>query len=558
MASSSLPPRLLSAVRAHLQGQTADAERGYRAVLARDAEQPQALRFLGLLLAQREELGRAAAALDAAEPGEHRPGDAEYHRAFALVNLGRDDEALAAGRAAVARDPAHAPALSLLVTLLRDRGEVDEAVALARRAVRAHPAWWTHRELGIGLSRQDRSVESIAALRRAAAAAPRQPEVQGELGLALLVAGELVQAYEQFRRTCELAPGGAAQWNNLGVAAQRLGRFEEADRALRRAVELEPSSARYRYNRGLALLGAGQLVRGWEANDHGFAAGARTPDRTLPLPAWRGDPAPDATLLVWREQGVGDELRYASCYADARARVGRLVVECDHRLVGLLRRSLPDVVVRAEGTGPEPPDADLHCPAGSLPRWLRRSLRDFPPPGGYLTADPDRVARWRRRLAALGPGRTVGVAWRSKKLLTERLSHYTTLDELEPVLAAPGVHAINLQYGDPVQREAELAAFEARTGIVVHRWPGVDYTDDLEDMAALTTCLDLVVSVGTAPAMLAGALGRATWMLALPDPWALGTAHYPWMPSLRRFPRRWEDSWEEPIRQMATALRSAA
>jgi len=249
---------------------------------------------------------------------------------------------------------------------------------------------------------------------------------------------------------------------------------------------------------------------------------------------------------------VGDELRLASCYPDAIARAASVVIECDRRLVPLFARSFPTARVRPAETGPEPPDADVHCPAGSLPRLLRRDLADFPDHDGYLVADEGLRRRWRERLA--GPGLTVGISWRSMNLAVGRLRHYTTPEEWAPVLATPGVRFVSLQYGDEQQVRAELRDLAERTGATVELWDDVDYTDDFDDVAALVAELDLVVGVGTTPALLAGALGRPVWMLALPDPMALGTPGYPWFPSMRRFERSWNDSWDATMRTVARAL----
>jgi len=547
---------LRRAVAAHAEGRTRDAEAGYRRVLEDEPDHAGALRLLGLLLDHRAELTEAINGLAAESPAPRRRGDDDHHAAVALVALERRADAEQRLRRALDADPAHAPALVLLSSLRREAGHVDEAAALARRAVTASDSAEAHRQLGLALGQQDRVVEAVAALRRAVELAPADAEAWNSLGHLLLEVGELQDAFEAFSRARDLEPGAASLHNNVAVAAQRMGRYEIALQASKRAIQLDPGNAQYRYNRAFSLLGSGDLRRGWEDFEHGFAIGARTPVRDFPVPRWDGAPRPDATLLIWREQGVGDEIRFASCYADAAARVGRLVIESDRRLVPLLARSFPAATVRAQGTGPATPDFDLHIPAGSLPRFLRRSLDDFPEHDGYLTVDPRQAARFRERLDALGPGLKVGISWRSMNLGVQRLSHYTVLEEWAPVFAVPGLVFVNLQYGVPEQVEAELEALREQRGTVVHRWDDVDYTDDFDAVAGLISQLDVVVGVGTTPALLAGALGTPTLMLALPDPMAFGQERFPWMPSLRRFPRSWDESWEGPMERIAAELRA--
>jgi hypothetical protein len=222
---------------------------------------------------------------------------------------------------------------------------------------------------------------------------------------------------------------------------------------------------------------------------------------------------------------------FSSCYADLIARAGHVIIECDPRLVGLFARSFPTATVRAAGGAPD--DFDVHVAAGSLPLHLRRALADFPARPGWLVPDPGRVASLRARIAALGPGPVVGIAWRSGLITPERAGLYTQLADWGPVFAAPGVRFVNLQYDDCA---AELAAAGARFGVTVHRWPDLDLRNDLEGAAALTASLDLVLTAGTSVAEMAGALGVPVWRFGACGEWtALGAAVRPWYPSMRSF-----------------------
>jgi Flp pilus assembly protein TadD len=546
------------ALRAHADSRPRDAEAGYRAVLAADEHHEGALRFLGLLLARRSELADAINGLPRGADTEPRPGDAQYEIATALTALDRAHEAETALRRALDADATHAPALILLATLLRERKQLDEAVALARRAVTVAPSWAAYNQLGLGLAAQERVVEAATALRRAAELAPNESQVLLNLGNVYLAMSEYRKAWDVFAHAARLEPQSAGVQNNLAVSALGMGQFARAAAASERAIAFEPDHARFRYNLAFSLLGQGQLRRGWELFDLGFAAGGRAPDRTFPVPLWDGAAMPDGTLMVWREQGVGDEIRLASCIPELSERVGNLIIETDPRLVSLFARSFPASTVRPQTAGPETPDFDAHCPIASLPRHLRPTLAAFPDRRGYLSVDKPRAARWEERLARLGPGLKVGISWRSMNLAVSRLSHYTTLDEWAPVLDVAGVQFVNLQYGPVEQLVGELDSFEDRSGVVIHRWEDVDYTDDFEEVAALIAALDLVVGVGTTPALLAGALGRPVWMLALPDPLALGQADYPWFPSMRRFERCWDGSWQPQMKRVAALLRAEA
>ena len=175
--------------------------------------------------------------------------------------------------------------------------------------------------------------------------------------------------------------------------------------------------------------------------------------------------------------------------------MGDVVIECDQRLVSLFQRSFPDAEVRAQSLDSllreTMHDFDYAIPAGSLPQWFRPALDAFPDRSSFVVADPERVDAWRARLAEIGPGPYAGMSWRSRLNTAERRLEYTRLDEWGPILSVPGVTWVNLQYDDC---ERELAAAERTFGVTLHRWEWLDLMNDFEEMAALTTALDLVVA----------------------------------------------------------------
>jgi hypothetical protein len=295
----------------------------------------------------------------------------------------------------------------------------------------------------------------------------------------------------------------------------------------------------------------------------GLATGDRQPKRTFLPPRWDGqDDLRGKTLLVWMEQGLGDHLVWAGMLPDLIDRGAHLVVECEHRLVSLLQRSFPTVEVVAQ-TGPpharlQQPDIDYQIPAGSLPRHLRPTLAHFPNRAGYLTPDPDRVARWEERIAELGDGPKVGVSWRSLKYKGVRAMDCMSLSQWGPILTAPGIHWVNLQCG---WTEDEMREIGDRFDCRLHLWQGLDLKDDIDELAALTTNLDLVVSAFTVTAQLAGALGVRSWVLPHlgNQSWfSLGTSppYCPWHRSIRFFPCGAHEPWDRAINEVATALRT--
>ncbi len=188
---------------------------------------------------------------------------------------------------------------------------------------------------------------------------------------------------------------------------------------------------------------------------------------------------------------------------------------------------------------------DYAIPIGSLPRWFRADLQAFPPPGGYLTADPDRVAYWRDRLDALGPGLKVGLCWRSSVSGLERNRYYTSVDDWAPLFTAPGVVPVNLQYDDC---RAELDHVRATFGTEIHAMPDLDLYNDFDNMAAMMRALDVVVSVSTIMPYLAAATGQQALCVSIGRDWSLlGTDRYPWLPDLTPLIREPGEDWSVVI-----------
>jgi Flp pilus assembly protein TadD len=479
-----------------------------------------------------------------------------------LLRLGRIETAIHWHRRAVALNPAFAEAWGNLGVALQADASAAEAATLHRRAVRLHPSQaesWGN--LATALLAARRFAEAEAACVRGAALAPSLAGVLTTTGAALKGQGRFVDAARQCRRSLRIAPVSAKGWSNLGMALAGLGRWDDALHAHQRAtalmpglpdvlvnhghtllmrgerplaarfadrtLRLAPGRAEARMNRALLRLADGDLSGGWQDYAHRFATGDAMP-RRLAIPDWQGEPLEGRRILVWGEQGLGDEIMFGTALPDLLRQAGKVIVECDPRLTGLFARALPGAEIRAPT--PDPRDADCHTPTGSVAARLRPTLRHFPATGPFLTPEPQRTAEWRERLASLGPGLRVGVCWRSSRMTADRAGAYSRIEQWAPVFAVPGIAFVSLQYdGHQAEREEALDRF----GTVLHHWPDLDQRNDLDGVAALMAGLDLVISAPTAVGELAAALGVPVWRIAAAGDWsALGTAVRPWFPSV--------------------------
>ena len=610
-------------IRQHQSGRLDLAETAYREVLAIAPQEAEALHLLGLVALQTGRPEPAVALIGAAIRLE--AGRAAYHGnlAQALRALGRLDAAEASCLQALALDPDSVPVLSTLGGILRAAGRLAEAEACYRRAVALKPGFAEgHNNLGNVLRAQGRPAEAAASLRAALDLAPGQPAIAvnfagvlGELGrhaeaelvyrdvlarqsdraealfgLGLVLrklarpeeaascfraalarqpehpetlvnlASTLLDLARQdeaeplFRAALRLKPDLVPAHYGLGRALFERGFLAEAETCCRAVLRLDPGHVWSHFNLAHLLLLTGRFEEGWAHYDwRTQLPGAVRRDFAVPL--WEGGPIEGKTLLVHTEQGFGDTLQFCR-YLPLLARRARVVAEVPAPLFRLLA-SLPGLACLVVQGAPLP-DFDLQCPLLSLPRRLGTTLETIPATVPYLTADPRLSAAWRARLAPL-PGLRVGLAWAGgvrpdqPELAAVDARRSIALARLAPLAAIEGVSFVSLQKGDAAAQAAPP------TSLALHDFTGE--LADFADTAALIANLDLVISVDTSVAHLAGALGKPVWLLNRFDPcwrWLLGRDDSPWYPTLRQFRQPSSGDWDSVIAAAGTALHQRA
>lgn len=408
-----------------------------------------------------------------------------------------------------------------------------------------------HYNLGQALARE-RPREAIAHLRCALRLRPAWPEAENALGVILLRRARYTAARAAFRRAAAAGPRWSIPHLNLGELALAQGDPEEALESFDRALLEEPSSARAHSNRAYALLQKGDLAAGWRALEWRFGEGPETPARPgFDVSVWRGEPFPGRTLVVWMEQGLGDALQFVRFLPAVAKLGGRVWLQTSPALSDLLA-TCPGVDRVLVGD-PRPEEVDLQIPLLSIPGRLGASLDTLSAQIPYLKVPGPRAARARRLSAAAGDVK-VGLVWRSGPLAPQGSRRDLDDSALAALLAVPGVHWFAAQHDEPLRARCPALPPDLDGRLT-------DLAFDLGDFAqtaAIVEQLDLIVTVDTAMAHLAGALGLPTWVL-LPNPadwrWLLDRDDSPWYPSMRLFRQRRRGSWDEPIRRVAAALR---
>jgi tetratricopeptide (TPR) repeat protein len=533
-------------------GRLAEAEAALRRAVALDPSMGPAHLALGMAVEQAGRIGEAAEHYRRAVALVPDSVQAQTRLGVALLALGDATGAEAAHRAVVAANPAIAEAQVNLAAALSAQGRDGEAEAACRRAIGLNPRLaLAHAALGGVLAQQGRHGEALAACRRAVALDPDLPVAQTNLAGALRLCGLDAEAEAAARRALALDPGAAAAWRNLGAALDAEGRPAAAMEAFDRALAIAPADAEIRFARALTLLRGGDFGRGlaeyeWRWDTRAQRAGRRT----FAQPQWRGEDVAGRTILLHAEQGLGDTIQFARYAALAAERGARVLLEVQPALVRLL--SGLDGVERVLARGEALPAFDLHCPLLSLPLALATTPATIPAAIPYLRAEPERAAAWRARLEQR-PGFRVGIAWQGNPHSIADLGRSAPLAAFAPLAAVPGVRLIALQKGPGSEQLAALPAVEDLGN-------GLDPGPDaFLDTAAAMMALDLVVSVDTAAAHLAGALGRPVWIAlkSVPDwRWLLDRADTPWYPTARLFRQRQPGDWPGVFAAIAAALKA--
>ncbi|MGC1301570.1 MAG: tetratricopeptide repeat protein [Caulobacteraceae bacterium] len=499
---------LQQAVRRHQQGEVQEAIRLCRNVLALEPRQTDAMNLLGVALAQAGQVKEAEKHLRQALALRPRTPPYLVNLGSVLVTQRRFADAVPVFREATRLQPDLAEAWSSLGNALRELGKLDQAEEACRKALQVNP--------GFG-------------------------EAHANLGNALRQLGRAREAADCYGAALRSTPATVDLLMNYNEAMLALGDYEAAERLAREALRLAPADPLARYAIATFCLISGRDAEGWAM----FEARDELPEikrRSLSMPRWTGE-ATQAPILVHAEQGVGDTIQFCRFVAEA-AKLTRVILEAPpalHRLFETLDG--PEAIVSP--LDPPPPVA-AHLPLMSLPFRLgidRSRLAETTP---YLSADPALRERWRARLAE-APGRRIGIAWAGNPAYLKDHSRSIPFALLAPLLAAPDTCFVSLQKGDA---RAQIPA-----GAPIRDW--TDEIGDFADTAALVAELDLVVSVDTAVAHLAGALGHPVWLLNRFNPdwrWGLGTDDSIWYPTLRQFRQPGPEDWPAVIAAVVDAL----
>jgi tetratricopeptide (TPR) repeat protein len=576
---------LASAFEHHQRGELEAAARIYKAIIHTDRDNADALHLYGVL---NHQCGRHEAAIKSIRKAiKHRPSVAAFHSNLgeAYRSAGRTSAAENCYRRALAIDPGFVDALINYGVLQRHRGQTNAAIALFRQALSRAPgtpeAWFnlggSHLDAAdwpaaaaafrkvvklapdmsdgyLGLAGALKELEdydsAATALETAIERGVETGAVLNNLGNIHMLRGDFLRATACLERALEVSPDNDVVLCNWADTQIAKGELEAARRAYFDVLEQQPDNLKARTGLTNLAFFAGDWNAAWDGYDQRFKSGDFA-GRAFPLPNWNGEALDGRRILVWGEQGVGEEIQFASMIPDLLAGGAEVVLESDPRLVPLFQRSWPAVECVARTDPPAPatltPDLAYQVASGSLGRFFRQHEHDFANASPFLRADRDWANAMRRRYQADERPILVGVAWHSKKPTMGRLKSMD-LREMAPLFRVrDDIRFVDLQYGDTASQRDQLAD---ETGTRLLHDDDVNQFADLDTFAAQLTAMDLVITVSNTTAHLAGALGVETWVLLPAAPlnrWMLNRADSPWYSSVRLFRQATLGDWSSVV-----------
>ena len=586
---------LQRAIGFHQTGKLQQAELIYQQILQIHPQHFTVLHLLGVIAYQAENFEIAVDLIGQAIKIDPNQSSCFFSLGLILKKQGRLREAINAYYKVLEIEPKNADAYNNLGNILGLSGQLEEAVDTYRKALEINPDdIRTYNNLSVVLQKQGKLAEAIDTYYRILEIDPTDVEVCRRLGMLLTERGKLEEAIDAYYKVLEvdstdagiynnlgillkeqgkfkeaidayckaleIFPGYADAYNNLGNVLQLQGDFEDAVVVYKKALEINSQFSEAHKNLGMLLLLTGELERGWEKYEwrwkcHDFPS----ENRNFPQPPWDGTGLSDKSVLVWTEQGIGDEIMFANMLDTLSWMADKIITECEERLVPLFQRSFPKIQFFAREQKPNPilldRDIDYQVPIGSLAQWLRRNESQFPKKGSYLSASSEKASQLRDKYKGLTDDRfLVGISWKSINHGIEK-EKSTILENWTPILSQPDCFFVNLQYGDI---EQEIGEYYSSTGILIYTDQEINPLTNLDDFAAQISALDLVISISNTTVHMSGALGKEVWTLLpyVPDwRWMLKREDTPWYPTMKLFRQSQMNDWRDVFQRVRLALK---
>lgn len=546
-------------------GHLDEAERCYRHAIALKPDYADAHSDLGIVLGQQGRLHESVASFQQAI--QCKPNHAGYYNnlGVALAQVGRCEEAVQVHRYALQLSPNDAGAHNNLGLALLKLERLDEAASQLRRAITLKPDYAdAYYNLALVMGRQNNFDEGIELLEQSLRLKPDNPDAYNDMGVMYARLDRFEDAETFHRKSLTQRPDHAETHYNLGLALHRQLKLDAAIASYENAISLKPDYADAHCDRAFALLVQGRFEQGWPEYEWRWN-GRQKAARDFYQARWDGSPLAGRTILLHAEQGRGDTIQFIRYAPLVQQAGGRVVVECQQELASLIATcaGIDQLVIRHQPL----PAFHVHAPLLSLPGIFRTNLDTIPAHVPYLAADPARIERWRQEIVQ-SEERTatkqasnadslfslprssfkIGIAWRGDPVHKGDRFRSVSLARFAPLANIPGVRLFSLQRGPGLEELGQVDFPLVELG---------SHFETFMDTAAVLMNLDLLITIDTAVAHCAGALGRPVWVMLpfVPDwRWLLEREDSPWYPGMRLFRQKRMGDWDEVFQQIEGEL----
>ncbi|MBT6307425.1 MAG: tetratricopeptide repeat protein [Rhodospirillaceae bacterium] len=558
----------------HNASRIQEAFKIYQKVLQISPENPDALHFLGVACHQLHNNDLALQFLERAVPLKPNNSAVFNHYGSVLLTIPNLEMAEHAFRKAIELRPLNAEALFNLGNLIISSHELNhnleemeiertnEAVELLTKATDQQP------QQLLWQVKLAQSVVELGDNKKAQDILDQVIKIKPDLAEAYFVRAQTRTQSKDLLKCVILSPTSHRAINNLGFLKLRQGNLKAVVPLFEKATKLAPNDPAVRWGLANGLLATGNLLSGWKEARWRHKKPELFAERTGLPKEWNGEKLQNGKLLVYQEQGIGDELRFASCFDDLTKTVSvPCIVETDARLVPLFSRSFPKIefikklprslenITKIDfASVVEKHGLTVHTALGDLPMHLRPSVESFSTNDSYLTPNSSHSDIWRKRLNSLGSAKKIGFCWNTALPHKKYGDYFFSIKELAPIFSLKNFSLVNLQ---PTECEIELKAAEQEFGVNIYRPEEIDMFNDLDQVSALIKELDFVIGPMTAVISMAGAVGTRCFGLNLHKDWTcLGTNRQPWTPSMTCFYKETANSWRNIMIEITELINS--
>ncbi len=413
---------------------------------------------------------------------------------------------------AIELNPNYFEAYNNLAVTLKEMGKLEESENSYKKAIELNPNYFeAYSNLGITLREMGKLEESENSYKKAIELNPNYSESYYNLGVTLRDQGRLEDSKNNYEKAIILKPDYPEAYNNLGVVLRELGKLEESENSYKKAINLNPDYADAYNNLSFTLMLKNDFKEAYKFSEWRWKTNKNIGTKFITnKPVWNGES--NKRILVWKEQGIGEEIMYCSMLSELKAKSKELIVNCDKRLIPLFKRSISkDIIYKSDKKNILETDFDTHIPMASISKHFRGNLKSFAnTSNGYLKADKEKTHNIRNSLIKNDKEKLIGVSWHTKSRIQMASFRNLILSDLALVLNNSNTKLVNLQYGD---KSSEIGVLKSKFGIELLNVPEIDNRNDIDGLASIISACDLVVSIDNFTVHLAGSLGVKTKIL---------------------------------------------